>query len=171
MLGKLRNHSGTRCGAEQRHAFQLASCLAIRRSNPPKQGRRRRPARGLKAMASASPPKKVLVVGGVAGGASAAARLRRLSEDVELVVFERGPHVSFANCGLPYFVGDVIQVRACVAPLARQSALACDAAAPCPPRPAPLKDESKLLVANVAKFNNWFNIQVGLGLTMLPCCI
>jgi NADPH-dependent 2,4-dienoyl-CoA reductase/sulfur reductase-like enzyme/rhodanese-related sulfurtransferase len=47
-------------------------------------------------------------VGGVAGGASAAARARRLCEDCEIVVFERGPHVSFANCGLPYFVGGEI---------------------------------------------------------------
>ncbi len=52
--------------------------------------------------------KRVVVVGGVAGGASAAARARRLSEESEIVVFERGPHVSFANCGLPYFVGGEI---------------------------------------------------------------
>jgi NADPH-dependent 2,4-dienoyl-CoA reductase/sulfur reductase-like enzyme/rhodanese-related sulfurtransferase len=52
--------------------------------------------------------KQVVIVGGVAGGASAAARTRRLSEDAEIVVFERGPHVSFANCGLPYFVGGEI---------------------------------------------------------------
>ena len=48
------------------------------------------------------------MVGGVAGGASCAARLRRLSEDAEIIVFERGPYVSFANCGLPYYVGNVI---------------------------------------------------------------
>ncbi len=48
------------------------------------------------------------MIGGVAGGASCAARARRLSEDAEIILFERGPHVSFANCGLPYFVGDVI---------------------------------------------------------------
>ncbi len=53
--------------------------------------------------------KRVLIVGGVAGGASCAARLRRLDETAEIVVFDRGPHVSFANCGLPYFVGDVIR--------------------------------------------------------------
>ena len=47
-------------------------------------------------------------MGGVAGGASAAARLRRLDESADIVVFDRGPHVSFANCGLPYFVGNVI---------------------------------------------------------------
>jgi NADPH-dependent 2,4-dienoyl-CoA reductase/sulfur reductase-like enzyme/rhodanese-related sulfurtransferase len=52
--------------------------------------------------------KRVLIVGGVAGGASCAARLRRLDETAEIVIFDRGPHVSFANCGLPYFVGDVI---------------------------------------------------------------
>lgn len=55
-----------------------------------------------------SKPKKLLVVGGVAGGASAAARARRLAEDCEIVVFDRGPFVSFANCGLPYYVGNVI---------------------------------------------------------------
>jgi len=52
--------------------------------------------------------KKLLVVGGVAGGASCAARARRLSEDAEIIVFERGPYVSFANCGLPYHVGKII---------------------------------------------------------------
>jgi len=55
-----------------------------------------------------SRPKRILIVGGVAGGASAAARARRLCEDCEIIVFERGPHVSFANCGLPYFVGGEI---------------------------------------------------------------
>lgn len=49
------------------------------------------------------------MVGGVAGGASCAARLRRLDEDAEIVIFEKGPHVSFANCGLPYHIGDVIR--------------------------------------------------------------
>jgi NADPH-dependent 2,4-dienoyl-CoA reductase/sulfur reductase-like enzyme/rhodanese-related sulfurtransferase len=53
-------------------------------------------------------PKKVVIVGGVAGGASAAARLRRLSEDTHIVLVERGPHVSFANCGLPYHIGGEI---------------------------------------------------------------
>ncbi len=51
---------------------------------------------------------RVIIVGGVAGGASAAARARRLCEDCDIIVFERGPHVSFANCGLPYFVGGEI---------------------------------------------------------------
>ncbi len=54
---------------------------------------------------------KVVIVGGVAGGASAAARARRLSEDAEIVLFERGPDVSFANCGLPYYVGETIGER------------------------------------------------------------
>ncbi len=54
---------------------------------------------------------KLLIVGGVAGGASAAARSRRLSEDAEIVLFERGPDVSFANCGLPYYVGGEIPER------------------------------------------------------------
>jgi NADPH-dependent 2,4-dienoyl-CoA reductase/sulfur reductase-like enzyme/rhodanese-related sulfurtransferase len=52
---------------------------------------------------------RVLIVGGVAGGASCAARLRRLDESPEIVVFDRGPFVSFANCGLPFYVGDVIE--------------------------------------------------------------
>ena len=50
----------------------------------------------------------LLIVGGVAGGASAAARARRLSETAHIVLFERGPDVSFANCGLPYYVGGEI---------------------------------------------------------------
>ncbi len=74
--------------------------------------------------------RRVLIVGGVAGGASAAARLRRLDETVEIILFDRGPHVSFANCGLPYFVGNVIS------------------------------DERKLLVASREMFRDRFNIDV-----------
>ncbi|MCE5185662.1 MAG: FAD-dependent oxidoreductase [Planctomycetaceae bacterium] len=55
--------------------------------------------------------KRVLIVGGVAGGASAAARLRRLDEHAEIIIFERGEHVSFANCGLPYHIGGMIADR------------------------------------------------------------
>ena len=54
---------------------------------------------------------KLVIVGGVAGGASAAARARRLSEDAQIVLLERGPEVSFANCGLPYYVGGSIAQR------------------------------------------------------------
>ena len=54
---------------------------------------------------------KIIIVGGVAGGMSAATRLRRLDESAEIIVFERGHYVSFANCGLPYFVGGVIRKR------------------------------------------------------------
>jgi NADPH-dependent 2,4-dienoyl-CoA reductase/sulfur reductase-like enzyme len=57
------------------------------------------------------PSKRVLIVGGVAGGASCATRLRRLDEHAEIVLFERGSAVSFANCGLPYYLGGVIQNR------------------------------------------------------------
>lgn len=74
--------------------------------------------------------KRVLIVGGVAGGASCAARLRRLDEEAEIVLFDRGPHVSFANCGLPYFVGNVIA------------------------------DERKLLVASPQLFHERFAIEV-----------
>jgi NADPH-dependent 2,4-dienoyl-CoA reductase/sulfur reductase-like enzyme/rhodanese-related sulfurtransferase len=74
--------------------------------------------------------KRVLIVGGVAGGASCAARLRRLDETAEITLFDRGPHVSFANCGLPYFVGNVIA------------------------------DERKLLVASRELFRQRFNIGV-----------
>lgn len=56
-------------------------------------------------------PKKIVIVGGVAGGATAAARLRRLDETAEIVLFERGEHISFANCGLPYYIGDTITSR------------------------------------------------------------
>ena len=52
---------------------------------------------------------KVIIIGGVAGGASAAARLRRLDEKAEILMVERGPYVSYANCGLPYHVGKVIE--------------------------------------------------------------
>lgn len=52
---------------------------------------------------------KVLIVGGVAGGASAAARLRRINEDCEIILFEKGEYISFANCGLPYYIGGVIK--------------------------------------------------------------
>lgn len=53
--------------------------------------------------------RKILIVGGVAGGASAAARLRRLDEKAQIILFERGDHISFANCGLPYFIGGAIK--------------------------------------------------------------
>jgi NADPH-dependent 2,4-dienoyl-CoA reductase/sulfur reductase-like enzyme/rhodanese-related sulfurtransferase len=56
-------------------------------------------------------PKNVVIVGGVAGGASAAARLRRLDETANIVLLERGDHVSFANCGLPYLIGGEIEER------------------------------------------------------------
>ena len=55
--------------------------------------------------------RKILIVGGVAGGASAAARLRRLDEEAKIIMFERGDHISFANCGLPYHIGGAIERR------------------------------------------------------------
>jgi NADPH-dependent 2,4-dienoyl-CoA reductase/sulfur reductase-like enzyme/rhodanese-related sulfurtransferase len=76
--------------------------------------------------------KRILIVGGVAGGASCAARARRLSETAEIVMFDRGPYVSFANCGLPYYVGNVI------------------------------KKEENLLVATPELFRQRFNIDVRL---------
>ncbi len=54
-------------------------------------------------------PKKILVIGGVAGGASAAARVRRLDEDCEIIMFEKGPHVSFSNCALPFHLSGMIE--------------------------------------------------------------
>ncbi len=78
------------------------------------------------------PRRRVVIVGGVAGGASCAARLRRLDEDAEIVVLDRGYYVSFANCGLPYFIGNVIQ------------------------------QESKLLLASPDLFRDRFNIEVRL---------
>ena len=56
-------------------------------------------------------PRKTVIIGGVAGGASCAARLRRLDASREIVLLERGPYISYANCGLPYYVGDVIRSR------------------------------------------------------------
>ena len=73
---------------------------------------------------------KVVIVGGVAGGATTATRLRRLDENAEIILFERGEHISFANCGLPYYVGDVI------------------------------KNEEDLLVQTPEKFKERFNIDV-----------
>lgn len=55
--------------------------------------------------------KKILIVGGVAGGASSAARLRRLDENAEIIMFERDEYISFANCGLPYYIGETIKDR------------------------------------------------------------
>jgi NADPH-dependent 2,4-dienoyl-CoA reductase/sulfur reductase-like enzyme/rhodanese-related sulfurtransferase len=75
---------------------------------------------------------RILIVGGVAGGASCAARARRMSEKAEITMFERGPYVSFANCGLPYYVGDVIT------------------------------DERDLLIATPHLFKKRFNIEVRL---------
>jgi NADPH-dependent 2,4-dienoyl-CoA reductase/sulfur reductase-like enzyme/rhodanese-related sulfurtransferase len=76
---------------------------------------------------------RLVIVGGVAGGASCAARARRLSEKAEITIFERGPFVSFANCGLPYFVGNVIP------------------------------DEQNLIVATPELFRDRFHIQVRTG--------
>ena len=52
---------------------------------------------------------RYLIVGGVAGGATAAARIRRLDEKADIILFERGEHISFANCGLPYFIGRTLK--------------------------------------------------------------
>ena len=60
---------------------------------------------------------KIVIIGGVAGGMSAATRLRRLNEDAEIIVLEKGPFVSFANCGLPYYISGDIQERSDLFPL------------------------------------------------------
>lgn len=73
---------------------------------------------------------RYLIVGAVAGGASAAARLRRLDEHAEILIFERGKYISYANCGLPYYIGNVI------------------------------KDRNKLFVQTAASFNKRFNIDI-----------
>ena len=54
---------------------------------------------------------KILIVGGVAGGATAAARMRRIDESVEIILFEKGKYISYANCGLPYYIGGTIKER------------------------------------------------------------
>ena len=74
--------------------------------------------------------KRILIVGGVAGGASCAARLRRMDEQAEIVLFERGEYISFANCGLPYYIGGVIPKR------------------------------EQLLVQDVKTMNAWFNLEI-----------
>ena len=73
---------------------------------------------------------KYIIIGAVAGGASTAARLRRLDEKAEIAIFEKGDYISYANCGLPYYIGDVI------------------------------KDRNKLFVQTAASFNKRFNIDV-----------
>ncbi len=73
---------------------------------------------------------KYIIVGAVAGGASTAARLRRLDEHAEIIIFEKGEYISYANCGLPYYIGDVI------------------------------KDRNKLFVQTATSFNQRFNIDV-----------
>ena len=55
--------------------------------------------------------KKTLIIGGVAGGATTAARLRRRDEEMEIIMFEKGKYISYANCGLPYYIGDTIKSR------------------------------------------------------------
>jgi NADPH-dependent 2,4-dienoyl-CoA reductase/sulfur reductase-like enzyme len=60
---------------------------------------------------NSSPPRRILIVGGVAGGASAAARARRVDENAEILVFERGPYISFASCGLPYLLSGEVGER------------------------------------------------------------
>ena len=55
--------------------------------------------------------KNVVIIGGVAGGASAATRLRRLDEQAQITIIERGEYISYANCGLPYHIGNVIKER------------------------------------------------------------
>ncbi len=55
--------------------------------------------------------KKIVIIGGVAGGATAATRLRRLNEKDEIILFEKGEYISFANCGLPYHIGGTIKNR------------------------------------------------------------
>ena len=54
---------------------------------------------------------KCVIIGGVAGGATVAARLRRLDEKAEIILLERGEHISYANCGLPYYAGGIIKKR------------------------------------------------------------
>ena len=54
---------------------------------------------------------KTLIIGGIAGGATTAARLRRRNENMEIIIFEKGDYISYANCGLPYYIGDIIKNR------------------------------------------------------------
>lgn len=74
--------------------------------------------------------KKIIIVGGVAGGASTAARLRRLDENAEIIMLEKGEYISFANCGLPYYIGETIDER------------------------------GKLIVQTVEKMSNKFNLDI-----------
>ncbi len=69
------------------------------------------PTEGTPFLTSAAAPKRLVIIGGVAGGATAAARARRVDEHADIVLVERGPYISFANCGLPYFIGGAIAER------------------------------------------------------------
>ncbi|NLB69942.1 MAG: FAD-dependent oxidoreductase, partial [Lentisphaerae bacterium] len=73
---------------------------------------------------------KIVIVGGVAAGAGAAARLRRLDENAEIILLERGPYISYANCGLPYHIGGVIPER------------------------------DSLMVMTEQRFRGWFNVDI-----------
>ena len=73
---------------------------------------------------------KIIIIGGVAGGAGTAARLRRLSETTEIIVIERGKDISYANCGIPYHIGNVI------------------------------KDRDNLVIVNERDFESMFNVDV-----------
>ena len=80
---------------------------------------------------------KVIIVGGVAGGASCAARLRRLDEKAEIIMVERGPYVSYANCGLPYHVGGVIEKESSLLVASRSSSFARTSTSMCAPAAKP----------------------------------
>ncbi|MDY4568840.1 MAG: FAD-dependent oxidoreductase, partial [Alloprevotella sp.] len=54
---------------------------------------------------------RIIIIGGVAGGATAAARIRRLTEEAEILLIEKGKYISYANCGLPYYIGGIIEER------------------------------------------------------------
>jgi len=78
-------------------------------------------------------PRTIVIVGGVAGGASAAARARRTNEQARIILIERGAHASFANCGLPYYVGGEIT------------------------------DRERLLVAKPERFRDWLDVELRTG--------
>lgn len=115
-------------------------------------------------------PSHIIIVGGVAAGATAAARIRRLSETVKITLLERSPYVSYANCGLPYYIGGDIKVRSSVR---RPRRVCCSVAHR---RACPLhsthphrQERDRLFVQTPEGFRKRYNVDVRVNAAALDC--